>query len=77
MVTSYYASKKVPIKEVVKQQPSVEKQKAQLVVDVHGRISEAICTYRGCDHRFSAHGVRGCKRKHPSSKIVGVFTKYP
>jgi hypothetical protein len=58
MVTSYYASKKVPIKEVVKQQPSLEKRKVQLVVDVHGRISETICTYYGCDHRFSAHGVR-------------------
>ena len=48
----------MPIKEEVKQQPSLEKQKSQLVVDVSGRISEAICTYHGCDHKFSYHGVR-------------------
>jgi hypothetical protein len=72
---TYSASKKIPIEKVVQRQRSQEKK--QLVVDVHGRTSEPICTYHGCDHKFSNHGVCGCKCKHPSNKTLGVFIRYP
>jgi hypothetical protein len=60
----------------VQQELSPEKPKRQLIVDVHGRISEPVCTYRGCDHKFSDHGFGGCRCKHPSNKALGVFNKY-
>jgi hypothetical protein len=49
----------------------------QLIVDVYGRISEPICTYHRCDHKFSVHGLGNCKCKHPTNKTLGVLTKYP
>jgi hypothetical protein len=58
------------------QQLLPEKPKQQLVVDVNGRITEPVCTYHGCDHKFSDHGLRNRKCKHPSNKALGVFNKY-
>jgi hypothetical protein len=50
----------------------------QIIVDVHGRISEPICTYYRCRHKFSLHGSgsHSCKCKHPMNKILGVSMKY-
>ncbi|MDQ3840217.1 MAG: hypothetical protein M3297_13230 [Thermoproteota archaeon] len=68
------------------QQQSLPEQKPQqhqhqhqqlIVVDVYGKTSEPICTFHGCDHKFSAHGLSNCKCKHPTNKTIGVFTKYP
>jgi hypothetical protein len=67
-----YSVKKAPIKK----QLLPEKSKRQLIVDVHGRTSEPVCTYHGCDHKFSLHGLGNCKCKHPTNKTLGVFTKY-
>jgi hypothetical protein len=65
---TYYAIKKVPTEKVLEQQPLQESRQQRLVIDVQGRISEPICSYHGCDHKFSVHGLGGCKCKHPSNK---------
>jgi hypothetical protein len=53
-------------------------QSNQIIVDVHGRISEPICTYYRCRHKFSLHGPssHSCKCKHPMNKTLGVSMKY-
>jgi hypothetical protein len=53
-------------------------QSHQIIVDVHGRISEPICTYYRCRYKFSLHGPtsHSCKCKHPVNKTLGVFKKY-
>jgi len=57
--------------------PSPQRQR-QLIVDVHGRTSEPICSYHGCDHKFSLHGQgsHGCKCKHPTNKVLGIFVRF-
>jgi hypothetical protein len=71
------SGKKAPIKTGVQHQLLPEKPKRQLVVDVHGRTSEPVCTYHGCDHKFSDHGFGGCKCKHPTNKALGIFMRFP
>lgn len=66
----------MPIEKEV-QQPLPERPKRQLIVNVHGRTSEPVCTYHGCDNKFSDHGFGGCRRKHLSNKALGVFNEYP
>jgi hypothetical protein len=73
----YHAIKKVPMENVLEQQPLQEGRQKRLIIDVHGRTSEPICRYHGCGHKFSAHGLGNCKCKHPTNKTLGVFTKYP
>jgi hypothetical protein len=72
----YSAIKKVPMEKVLEQQPLQESRQQRLIIDVQGRISEPICSYHGCDHKFSVHGVGQCKCKHPSNKALGAFNKY-
>jgi hypothetical protein len=73
----YYAIKKVPKEKVIEQQqPLQENRQQQLIIDVQGRTTEPICSYHGCDHKFSVHGVGQCKCKHPSNKALGAFNKY-
>ena len=72
----YYAIKKVPKEEVLEQQPLQESRQQLLIIDVQGRTSEPICSYHGCDHKFSVHGAGQCKCKHPSNKALGAFNKY-
>ena len=45
-------------------------------VDVLGRPAEPICTYYRCNHRFSIHGSRRCRCKHPTNKTLGVKVRY-
>ena len=53
------------MEKVLKQQPLQESRQQRLIIDVHGRTSEPICSYHGCDHKFSAHGLGNCcKPKH-------------
>jgi|SRR5919106_1868934 hypothetical protein len=61
-----------------KEEQEIE-QSHQIIVDVHGRISEPICTYYRCRHKFSLHGPssHSCKCKHPMNKTLGVVMKYP
>ena len=45
-------------------------------VDVLGRPAEPICTYYRCNHKFSIHGSRSCRCKHPMNKTLGVKVRY-
>jgi hypothetical protein len=62
--------------EKLAQQPIEEMPQQQPIVDAQGRTSEPICTYHGCDHKYSLHGFGNCKCKHSSNKTLGVYTKY-
>jgi hypothetical protein len=61
-------------REAEQSSPSPSPQHQQkLIVDVHGRIAEPVCTYYRCNHKFSVHGSRGCGCKHPTNKTLGIF----
>ena len=62
-------------KQSIPSSSSQQQHQQQLIVDVHGRTSEPICTYYRCNHKFSVHGQEGrnaCKCKHPTNKAHGV-----
>jgi hypothetical protein len=52
-----------------------EEQKEWRTIDVFGQQSEPICTYYGCNHKFSAHSLEshGCKCKHPTNKTWNII----
>ena len=41
-------------------------------LDVLGQPAEPICTYYRCHHKFSLHGSRICRCKHPMNKTLGI-----
>jgi hypothetical protein len=41
-------------------------------LDVLGQPAEPICTYYRCHHKFSLHGTRSCRCKHPMNKTLGI-----
>ena len=45
-------------------------------LDVLGQLAEPICNYYGCHHKFSLHGSRKCRCKHPTNKALGVEVRY-
>jgi hypothetical protein len=45
-------------------------------LDVLGQPAEPICNFYGCHHKFSLHGSRKCRCRHPTNKTLGVFIKY-
>jgi hypothetical protein len=44
--------------------------------DVLGQPAEPICTYYRCHHKFSLHGTRSCRCKHPMNKTLGISVRY-
>ena len=44
--------------------------------DVLGKPAEPICTYYRCHHKFSLHGTRTCRCKHPMNKTLGIAVRY-
>ena len=46
------------------------------LVDVLGRSVEPICSYYRCHHKFSLHGTRSCRCKHPMNKTLGISVGY-
>lgn len=44
------------------------------VVDVFGQISEPICNYKNCYHKFSEHELEShlCQCHHPTNKTPGM-----
>ncbi|HKI07477.1 MAG TPA: hypothetical protein VKA09_03700 [Nitrososphaeraceae archaeon] len=46
------------------------------IVDVLGQPAEPICTYYRCNHKFSIHGSRSCRCKHPTNKTLGLKVRY-
>jgi hypothetical protein len=45
-------------------------------LDVLGQTAEPICTYYRCHHKFSLHGTRSCRCKHPMNKTLGIAVRY-
>ncbi len=45
-------------------------------LDVLGQPAEPICTYYRCHHKFSLHGSRRCRCKHPTNKTLGVQVRF-
>ena len=45
-------------------------------LDVLGQPAEPICTYYRCHHKFSLHGSRKCRCKHPTNKALGIEVRY-
>jgi hypothetical protein len=41
-----------------------------------GQPAEPICTYYRCHHKFSLHGTRSCRCKHPMNKTLGISVRY-
>jgi hypothetical protein len=45
-------------------------------LDVLGQPAEPICNYYGCHHKFSLHGSKCCRCKHPTNKALGIQVRY-
>ena len=45
-------------------------------LDALGQPAEPICTYYRCHHRFSLHGSRKCRCKHPTNRTLGIEVEY-
>ena len=45
-------------------------------LNVLGQPTEPICTYYRCHHKFSLHGSRRCRCKHPTNKTLGIQVRY-
>jgi hypothetical protein len=45
-------------------------------LNVLGRPAEPMCNYYGCHHKFSLHGSRKCRCKHPTNKALGIQVRY-
>src|SRR5918998_6445133 len=41
-------------------------------LNVLGQPAEPICTYYRCHHKFSLHGSRRCRCRHPTNKTLGI-----
>jgi hypothetical protein len=59
------------------QPPSPSHQRPQQqtkVIDVYGRETEPICSYRKCHHKFSVHGHdnHNCKCRHAMNYATGI-----
>jgi hypothetical protein len=45
-------------------------------LNVLGQPAEPICTYYRCHHKFSLHGSRKCRCRHPTNKTLGIQVRY-
>jgi hypothetical protein len=45
-------------------------------INVFGQQTEPVCTYYRCNHKFSLHGSRRCRCRHPTNKILGIAVRY-
>lgn len=45
-------------------------------LNVLGQPAEPICAYYRCHHKFSLHGSRSCRCKHPTNKTLGIEVMY-
>jgi hypothetical protein len=45
-------------------------------LDVLGQPAEPICAYYRCHHKFSLHGSRRCRCKHPTNRTLGIEVRY-
>ena len=63
-------------KEEKEEQPQERKQQQQQIRNVLGQVSEPICTYYRCHHKFSLHGSSKCRCRHPTNKTLGISVRY-
>jgi hypothetical protein len=59
-----------------KQSQEQKQQQQQLIMNIFGQVSEPICTYYRCHHKFSLHGSSRCRCRHPTNKTLGIFMRY-
>lgn len=66
-----------------KQKPQLKQDKVEdkemgkwRTLDVLGQPAEPICNFYGCHHKFSLHGSRRCRCKHPTNKALGIQVRY-
>jgi hypothetical protein len=45
-------------------------------LDILGNPAEPICTYYRCHHKFSLHGSKRCRCKHPTNRALGIQVRY-
>jgi hypothetical protein len=63
---------------IIEQPPSPSHQRPRQqtkVIDVYGRETEPICSYRKCHHKFSVHGHdnnHNCKCRHAVNYATGI-----
>jgi hypothetical protein len=57
-------------------QEQKQQQQQQLTINVFGQVSEPICTYYRCHHKFSIHSSSRCRCRHPTNKTLGIFMGY-
>ena len=81
--TDIIAGQKLTMKMKQKQKQKLEQSKAKDqelgkwgTLNVLGQPAEPICTYYLCHHKFSLHGSRGCRCKHPMNKTLGIQVRY-
>ncbi len=57
---------------------SITQRKAEKweTLDVLGQLAGPICTYYRCYHKFSLHGSKSCRCKHPTNKTLGIVVRY-
>ena len=64
-----------------KQKPTEDKIKEEELgkwgtLNVLGQPAQPICDYYGCHHKFSLHGSRRCRCKHPTNRALGIRVRY-
>jgi hypothetical protein len=79
----FYVSLSKPSNDEDKQKQKLEQYEAKDneleqwgTLNVLGQPAEPICTYYRCNHKFSLHGSRRCRCKHPTNKTLGIQVRY-
>ena len=79
----FYVSLSKPSDDKDKQKQKLEQYQAKNyelekwgTLNVLGQPAEPICTYYRCHHKFSLHGSRRCRCKHPTNRALGIQVRY-
>ena len=79
----FYVSLSKACNDDDKQKPKLEQSKVKDqelgkwgTLNVLGQPAEPICTFYRCHHKFSLHGSRRCRCKHPTNKTLGIQVMY-
>jgi hypothetical protein len=79
----FYVSLSKPSDDEDKQKQKLEQYEAKEnelekwgTLNVLGQPAEPICTYYRCHHKFSVHGSRRCRCKHPTNKTLRIQVRY-
>jgi hypothetical protein len=79
----FYASLSKSSNDDAKQKPQLQQYEVKDqelekwgTLNVLGQPAEPICTFYRCHHKFSLHGSRRCRCKHPTNKTLGIQVRY-